>query len=134
MGTAGSRNIVMDNNEIMARNAGNVSPLHLQADGGPVSIGGDVRIGGDLGIGITNPQSDLHISGGNGSVELRLEADKNNDGEGNQPKMTFVQDGGIITGQIGYFGETNNFEMKNNSGGARIILQSDGSICIGKCQ
>ncbi len=38
-GSIEGRNIVMDNNEIMARNGVNSSVLHLQADGGAVEIG-----------------------------------------------------------------------------------------------
>jgi len=86
---------------------------------------------GDVGIGTTDPRAKFHVSGGNGSVEMKLEADKNNSGESNQPRMTFIQDGGVVTGQIGYFSSTNNFEMKNNFGGARVILKGNGDVCIG---
>ncbi|HEX6848710.1 MAG TPA: hypothetical protein VF144_17110 [Chitinophagaceae bacterium] len=39
LGTVGSTNLVFDNNEILARNNGNSSPLYLQNSGGNVFIG-----------------------------------------------------------------------------------------------
>ncbi|MFH1568614.1 MAG: hypothetical protein ABIL09_11510 [Gemmatimonadota bacterium] len=39
LGTEATANLVMDSNEIMARNGGNAAALYLQADGGNVSIG-----------------------------------------------------------------------------------------------
>lgn len=41
-------NIVIDNNEIMARNNGSTSSLFLQKEGGDVMAGGDVRAMGDV--------------------------------------------------------------------------------------
>jgi len=62
LGSVGGTNIVLDNNEIMARNNGNTSTLHFQADGGSVRIGGNdggaLLIGADTGnrIGINQEQ------------------------------------------------------------------------------
>ncbi len=42
LGNEGGQNIVMDENEIMARNNGSTSTLFLQKDGGGVSVGGSV--------------------------------------------------------------------------------------------
>lgn len=41
-------NIVVDNNEIMARNNGVASELHINADGGPVRVGAQLFFNGDL--------------------------------------------------------------------------------------
>jgi len=41
-GSTSGTNIVMDDNEIMARNNGNTSPLYLQQDGGDVLINGNI--------------------------------------------------------------------------------------------
>ncbi|MEL6987751.1 MAG: hypothetical protein AAGK97_07945, partial [Bacteroidota bacterium] len=45
LGSKTSINVVMDNNEIMARNNGATAPLYLQNDGGAVSIGGGSATG-----------------------------------------------------------------------------------------
>lgn len=46
MGATNSTNIIMDNNEIMARNNGVVSDLILQNDGGRTLLGGDLEVDG----------------------------------------------------------------------------------------
>lgn len=93
----------------------------------------DMRITntGKVGIGTTDPTAELHVSGGNGSAELLIEADANNNGESDQPKITLVQDGGAVQGEFGYYGATNNLRVVNQFGGARMIFESDGDICIG---
>jgi hypothetical protein len=45
MGNTAGSNVVMDNNEIMARNNGATAPLYLNNDGGDVVIGGTLDIG-----------------------------------------------------------------------------------------
>jgi len=69
VGSEGSTNIVMDNNEIMARSNGGETNLHLQADGGGLSIqssqGGNTQViiqdDGDVGIGESSPQASLDV-------------------------------------------------------------------------
>lgn len=51
-------NIVIDNNEILARNNGSTSTLFLQKEGGDVNTGGDVNAGRDLRAG-----RDLYVVG-----------------------------------------------------------------------
>mgnify|MGYP000371185338 CR=1 FL=1 len=63
-------NIVMDDNEIMARNNGAESTLHLQTDGGDLAVhnsqGGTTRFiiedNGSVGIGTNAPDSWLHLN------------------------------------------------------------------------
>ena len=55
---------------------------------------------GKLGIGTTSPQSLLHLAG-TGDVVLRLQADTNDSGEGDNPMIEFRQDGNLLTGLIG---------------------------------
>lgn len=96
-----------------------------------------------LGIGTAAPSVDMHLSGATGSVELLLEADTNNAGESNQPKITFSQDGGGITGHIGFTGGTNNLRISNEStsvnsdidfqtaGSTRVTIDGEGNVGIG---
>ena len=68
--TTGS-NIVIDDNETMARNNGAISPLFVQADGGDVRIHGNQAEGlrvvlkddGNVRVGTTGPQSTLQVDG-----------------------------------------------------------------------
>jgi uncharacterized protein (DUF2345 family) len=71
IGPVGGMNIVIDDNEIMARDTGATSPLHLQADGGDLLIHGNkagtnfaVKDSGNVGIGTSVPGAKLHIAGG----------------------------------------------------------------------
>lgn len=67
---ATTSNLLIDDNEIMARNNGAESPLYVQHDGGDFSIhgaqGGDsefiIQDDGDVGIGTTTPNSRLSIN------------------------------------------------------------------------
>ena len=70
------------------------------------------------------------VTGGNGSVELLIEADKDNIGEYDQPRITLTQDGGMVKAQIGFFNGTNDLTIKNKWGGAYITLSSDGKVYI----
>lgn len=70
-GSIAGNNIVMDDNEIMARANGVVAPLYLQAEGGDL-IFGDETIGGFLGINTTSPAADLHVRGTDTTCEVRV--------------------------------------------------------------
>ena len=69
IGATSSGNLVIDNNEIQARDNGAESTLHLQAEGGDVVIHGHqndsqkiiVTGEGHLGIGVSAPSSHLHV-------------------------------------------------------------------------
>lgn len=89
---------------------------------------------GGFGIGTVNPNADLEVNGGNGSVEVKITADENNaGGEDNQPVLTFSQDGGIKTSQMGYFDSNNNFVVKNNASNTQLQLKDNGDVCLGTC-
>jgi trimeric autotransporter adhesin len=60
-GDVGSTNVVIDDNEIMARNSFDTAPLALNADGGNVNL---IQSGtGNVGIGTNNPLHKLAVNG-----------------------------------------------------------------------
>jgi hypothetical protein len=71
IGGVGGANLVLDQDEIMARNAGANSPLHLQAQGGMLTVHNSkagtkvvVTDAGNVGVGTTAPNVKLHVVGG----------------------------------------------------------------------
>jgi len=95
---------------------------------------------GDVGIGTAAPTANLHVSGGTGSVELLLEADTDNATESDQPRLTFSQDGGAITGHIGFTDGGNHLKISNESNNnlelqtnatTRLTIEGDGDVGIG---
>ncbi|WP_424097825.1 beta strand repeat-containing protein [Moorena producens] len=61
VGNTNRVNLAIDDNEIMARNNGAVSNLHLQASGGNLLI--QNKSPGRVGIGLSNPVTTLHVRG-----------------------------------------------------------------------
>lgn len=107
----------------------NTGKVHLVTSASPRLT---VAANGDVGVGTTSPAAELHVSGGNLSAELLIEADVDNaGGEGDHPKLTLSQDGGAVTGELGYYNSTNDLRIRNNFGGASIILKANGDIIIG---
>ena len=77
-----------------------IEALSIQNDG-------DVIVNtGNLGIGTTSPDTQLHIKSA-GDVSLKLEADTDNTNESHNPLMQFIQDGGLISANVGFNGNTN---------------------------
>jgi hypothetical protein len=71
IGTPFGPSLALDDNEILARDRGAMSTLHLQSDGGDVWIhskggGATVMIKGEgrLGIGVVDPAHSIHVGGG----------------------------------------------------------------------
>ena len=70
-GSSAGGNIIIDTNEIMARNNGAASDLHLQADGGQITIGNNLD--GRIFLSPTNDNTTLTIRGGaNDDAILKL--------------------------------------------------------------
>ena len=80
---------------------------------------GKVRIGSEDAA----PQGQLHVSGGNsGDCHLIIEADTDNNAEGDNPKLVFVQDGGLIEGEIGMGNNYLAYRCLGSSGGHRFYV------------
>jgi hypothetical protein len=107
---------------------------YLVAMGG-VHVGGtsdpgtdNLIVDGDL----TVSGGDLTVSGGVGDATFLLEADTDNSGEGDQPKIVLSQDGGIVKGHIGFTGSTNHLRIANewDNSDADIDFQTAGSTVM----
>ena len=80
-GSTTEENIVLDENEIMARNNGGTSSLQLQRDGGSLSVHyglGEInefriRDDGKTGIGVSFPNSKLHVNTVSGEDGFRVQ-------------------------------------------------------------
>ena len=66
----------------------------------------------NVGIGTTSPDTLLHLASSSGDVQLKIEADTDNDNELDNPQVLFAQDGGAVTGGIGLDG-SNNMRIEN---------------------
>jgi len=85
LGGTGGLNLVMDNNEIMARNNGGIAELHLQTEGGNLMVHDNATAGtefvildnGNVGVaGITTPTAALSV--GEEIISYRSHTDTNN--------------------------------------------------------
>ena len=82
-GFTSGQNIVIDENEIMARNNGAISSLHLQRNGGALNVHYEmveiyefaVAADGKTGIGENSPTSKLHINTKPGEDGLRIQVE-----------------------------------------------------------
>ncbi len=80
VGNIDGGNIVMDNNEIMARDNGVANQLILQNHGGKTQIGGETQIGGKVGLGVT-PSALLHLKGLDGTSNRHIKLESNSSSE-----------------------------------------------------
>ncbi|HET7713931.1 MAG TPA: hypothetical protein VFK94_07030, partial [Patescibacteria group bacterium] len=69
-----------------------------------------------VGIGTVAPASKLEVSGGTGSVNLKITADTDNVNEADQPSITLSQDNGSVVSHIGFFDSNNAFSLYNSFG------------------
>lgn len=114
VGDVADRNLVLDPDEMQARNAGVRALLHLQRGGGGIAIHQDransqVRIqhDGRVGIGTTNPRTRLHVTQGT--------------------DVTLAPEGGyLLLGEVDGLNvafDDNEIQARNNGGAARLSLQ-----------
>tara|TARA_R110000787_G_scaffold20545_2_gene60959 strand:- start:435 stop:4628 length:4194 start_codon:yes stop_codon:yes gene_type:complete len=94
---------------------------------------------GNVGIGKTAPSSLLHLAS-TGSAILTLEADTDNADESHNARIELSQDGGAVTGHMGYATNANGISIWNNYGdylrfGAnnleRMRITGGGNVGIG---
>lgn len=92
---------------------------------------------GTVSIGKSN-NSMIHLESAWDAV-IKLEADTDNSGEGDQPRIEFSQDGGLVTGHVGYADSSNHMRVTNDydnadadidfltRGQVRMTIEGDGS-------
>ena len=68
---------------------------------------------GNVGIGAGSPATLLHLKS-TGPAILTIEADSDNATETDNARIELSQDGGLVTGSIGYADNTNSIELWNN--------------------
>jgi len=134
--------------------------LHLDHDGGYNRFGcdnasqhfafcaggstaGDINVvfkgDGNVGIGTTSPSTLLHLAS-TGSAILTLEADTDNVTESDNARIELLQDGGAVTGHMGYGSNTNGIDIWNDyndyvrigtNNSERMRIDSIGNVGIG---
>tara|TARA_R100000458_G_scaffold3349_1_gene2737 strand:+ start:12500 stop:14179 length:1680 start_codon:yes stop_codon:yes gene_type:complete len=77
-----------------------------------------------VGIGTASPAYLLHIKS-TGDASIKIEADSDNDNEDDNAYIEFSQDGGLVTGYVGYDTNTNDFTIINNHASANLTFKTD---------
>lgn len=112
-------------------------PLYVQDSSGDSRF--IVSSTGAVGIGTANPVELLHLASLVG-IDLKIEADTDNSGEDENARLVLSQDGGQVTGRIGYRAGLNKLEIMqeyndslilgtNNTD--RLTITGDGKVGIG---
>jgi len=183
IGDQNGTNIVMDDNEIIARNNAAAADLILNKDSGNVGVGttsptqklhvnGSIRMtdgnqgngkimvssadgtaswtdasniddgdwtvsgnnvyrsGGKVGIGTTNPQAKLDISSLL-SATVVINADTDNNNENQNPKFKLTQDGGLVTGAMGFIGADGSKYANSDANSLYLVNNYNASLHLG---
>lgn len=112
-GATNANNDYINYNDAVPNTLGGVGIFHFHADEAraglwnapTASISADgAYFGGRVGIGTDNPLTITHISGGpTGDPILRIDADTDNAGEDDNPRIEMYQDGGAVGIMMGFF-------------------------------
>jgi len=100
--------------------SGNVG-IGTQGPSNKLSVSGTTDISGSLGIGTASPQANLHLRSTQSTV-VRLEADTNNAGEGDQPRIELSQDGGLEGGIVGFRNSSNDLGIVATGATGDLVL------------
>lgn len=117
LGDVAATNLVFDDNEIMARNAGAKAPLHLQAEGGDLVVHQNLAAGqrlvvkddGKVGLGTATPRATLHVEGGS--------------------DVTLGDDGYLILGAVDGLNlgfDSNEIQARDNGAESPLFLNREG--------
>ncbi|MFT5170555.1 MAG: putative RNA-binding protein [Candidatus Marinamargulisbacteria bacterium] len=99
-----------------------------------------LNIASNLGIGTLNPKARMHVYSQSGPAKVLIETDRTNKAEADQPSLVFSQDGGAVTGQLGFFDASNILTLENSfqdalvlgsSGKERLRIDKNGMVGIG---
>lgn len=123
-------NLIMDNNEIMARNAGQESTLLLQRDGGNVSIGMS-SASTEAPLAVQGDGSQIHISNASQTSNDWFIGASNPDWLIGGGKM-IINTGGNSTNNMMSFDRTTDIvEIQRNGGDLMLCSQENGQVGIG---
>ncbi len=120
IGAIGAKNIVIDNNEIMARDNGGASPLFLNADSGAIILGKSDSSA--VGLGTSTPTERLHLNTVSGSDMKILFSEED------KRAVSLFYEGSAGTGT------DNRLHIRSELGGAENNLMTwklDGKVGIG---
>ncbi len=101
LGAITGLNLVLDENEIMARNNGATSSLHLNVEGGSVIAGISTRR-----VTLNSASDNINVSTSTGDATLLLNADADNNNESDNPVIKLSQDNSSTSGILGLVGNS----------------------------
>lgn len=113
IGSVNSTNIIMDNNEILARDNGQISRLSLNNNGGDVTVA--AQGGGNLGVGTSAPRVKAHVQG---FPDVAVDD---------------PDSGGLVLGSTGSSNiamDSNEIMARNNGNPATLFLNNDGGSVV----
>ncbi|MCB0646639.1 MAG: hypothetical protein KDC49_08245 [Saprospiraceae bacterium] len=127
VGNLDGNNILLDNNEIMARNDGTVNQLILQ------NHGGDMQVGGNVGLG-KSPEALLHLKAkdGTNNRHIKLESNSSSDNTKIYAGTNFIIENSSASGDFYFRNGTTNINVLSVTPAGNLSitgdLEADGSV------